>query len=295
MNINLFNELNKFNNVIFDELSHSYHIGSKKLISATGIIKNLHDEYDTLYWSAYKAIQRNGFEVKSKLRKDGLITILSDNINVHYTSIPLKYITGHTPASIQEEWTYKSEKSTYLGSCVHDYIELFYAKKTYIPPKSNHNKTIFFSDIEERYNASIARFHKFYEKTKHILIPIYSEFVVGELKSGVGGMIDQLFWNLKTSKLEVWDWKTNEEISVSNTFQNLYSPFDFLEDTSLSKYSIQLNIYKRLIERNTDIVMGRCYVVHLGGDTDNFKIYPCYELDSHIDIIINNQCESETP
>ena len=58
----------------------------------------------------------------------------------------------------------------------------------------------------------IELFKKFYNDSYGKLIPVRAEVVVGDEELGLGGMIDQLFWNEKSGKLEIWDWKTNTQI-----------------------------------------------------------------------------------
>ena len=57
------------------------------------------------------------------------------------------------------------------------------------------------------------------------LIPVRAEVVVGDEDWGVTGMIDQLFYNEKSQKLEIWDWKTNKDIKKlinGNNLKNHY-------------------------------------------------------------------------
>ena len=47
------------------------------------------------------------------------------------------------------------------------------------------------------------------------------------IKNGVvTGMIDQLFYNEKSQKLEIWDWKTNKAINNSNKWQQFKEPLN---------------------------------------------------------------------
>ena len=49
----------------------------------------------------------------------------------------------------------------------------------------------------------IKMFDGFYEKSFGRLIPVRAEVVVGDKEWGITGMIDQLFFNEKSKKLEI--------------------------------------------------------------------------------------------
>jgi ATP-dependent exoDNAse (exonuclease V) beta subunit len=66
-------------------------------------------------------------------------------------------------------------------------------------------------------------------------------------------MVDQLFFNEKSGKLEIWDWKTNKKIDKKNRWQQFKEPISHLDVCELNTYSLQLSLYKYIITRNTNI------------------------------------------
>ena len=69
----------------------------------------------------------------------------------------------------------------------------------------------------------------FYKQSYGKLIPIRAELVVGDVELGICGMVDQLFFNEKSGKLEIWDWKTNKKIDKKNRWQTVQrNPYHIL-------------------------------------------------------------------
>ena len=86
---------------------------------------------------------------------------------------------------------------------------------------------------------------------------VFSEVIVYDKDSGLAGTIDQVV-QIKDKIVDLRDTKTNEDIHKKSKGR-LKEPFKELSNNSISKYTIQLSIYKFLIElhgytvRNTEI------------------------------------------
>ena len=125
-------------------------------------------------------------------------------------------------------------------------------------------------------------FGDFYEKSFGKLIPVRAEIVVGDKEWGVTGMIDQLFFNEKSGKLEIWDWKTNKAIKKENKWQQFKEPLSHLDVCELNTYSLQLSFYKLIVERNTELELGDCYIVWFNEKNETYKIIKCYDFSDEI-------------
>jgi hypothetical protein len=106
----------------------------------------------------------------------------------------------------------------------------------------------------------------------------YYEFVAAEMivysfflkKSG---MIDLLMYSRKSNELIIFDWKTNEDLTTENNFQTGLKPIEYLQDTDLTKYSLQLSFYEFILKREhyfKKIGGYRRALIHL--QDDSFKI-----------------------
>tara|TARA_R110000782_G_scaffold252970_1_gene340931 strand:- start:695 stop:1135 length:441 start_codon:yes stop_codon:yes gene_type:complete len=132
-------------------------------------------------------------------------------------------------------------------------------------------------------------FQKFYDKSFGKLIPVRAEVVVGDAEWGVTGMIDQLFYNEKSKKLEIWDWKTNKAIKDKNKWQQFKEPLSHLDVCELNTYSLQLSFYKLIVERNTTLELGDSYIVWFNENNDTYKIIKCYDFKGEILKIMGNE------
>jgi hypothetical protein len=103
---------------------------------------------------------------------------------------------------------------------------------------------------------------------------IDTEIVLGSYELGYVGQPDKIWIIEHNGKIGfiVTDWKTNKEKAFKpNAYtKKMFPPFDFLDDTSLSKYKLQLSFYGRLF---IDMLKNSKYknLPFLGGIIVNLK------------------------
>jgi ATP-dependent exoDNAse (exonuclease V) beta subunit len=96
-----------------------------------------------------------------------------------------------------------------------------------------------------------------------------------------------LFYNKKAGEYQIWDYKTNKEIKTGNNFGNkMKNPISHLEECELNTYSLQLNLYKHLIEKNTNIKIGKCYLVWINEAIDDYKVIETKDLMTEVKIML---------
>lgn len=100
---------------------------------------------------------------------------------------------------------------------------------------------------------------------------------------GIAGTVDALLLSNDGHRLShVWDWKTGKEFKTENRFQNLLPPFEDLPDSDLSAYSLQLSLYRLIIERNTSLEVGDCYIAHLD-PVGGYHIHKALDLRERVE------------
>jgi hypothetical protein len=240
LNADLLIELNKFNNIIFNEEDHSYFLDGKKCTSVTTAISKFKKPFET-EMIAKKYAKKNGLNVKDVI----------------------------------EEWESIKETSTFKGSELHKYAECRFLSKNYIA-----------SDIAK---PLCSMFDVFYNDVKDRLIPVKLEFVIGDKDYSVCGMIDKLFYNVKANCLQIWDYKTNKEISKHSKYKNrMTKELSHLEECEYNTYSLQLSIYKYIIEKNTNLKLGNSYLVWINDQNDKYKIIGTQYMEDEAKIILNS-------
>lgn len=271
----------KFNGIKFHDDIHKYYLGDKNFISVTTLLHKYQEPYDDQYWSEVKALDY-----------------------------------GMTQQQVLDMWKAWNIKSQVKGSAIHNYAELLFNNKIYKFSQEDVDKKLGKKNIEilqtypvlfhekvkcglipkmegytimEEYYLVKKFVDKFYKDTYQKLIPIKTEFVVYDDMWKLAGMMDIIFWNVKKSCFQIWDWKTNKEFTMDNSHQNLKYPLFKLQDTHLNMYSLQLSAYKSIIMRNTDIVIDGLYVVWFHESNDDYKIIECKDFSDYLPRLIENE------
>jgi hypothetical protein len=226
-------------NFTFDEESHTYKYNGIKYDSVTTYLKNFKTPFDRDYWSKKKADER-----------------------------------GVDVSVVLNEWQTKANDATGLGNKVHKYIEDFWSGNAPEIPNE---------ESELRYR--IEKFHDIYERKLKILLPLKSELRVFSKRWRLAGTIDQpfLFWDEKRQKifLLIGDWKTNGDFKHDDhpkgKYKKLLRPFSHLYENHLNEYSIQISLYRLILEEEVGIETESGFLCHIGPDS-LAKIYPAKDL-----------------
>ena len=96
--------------------------------------------------------------------------------------------------------------------------------------------------------------------------------------------------------LEIWDWKSNAKINNESRYK-LINGLEHMDDCELSIYSLQLQLYKHLLMRNTELRIGNCYIAWFNETNDDYKIIKTLDVNAEIEIICkryikNNKLQS---
>jgi len=238
----IFKELHKFNNVVFTENGHTYTIDGKPATSVTTFIGKFKKPFERDFW-AHRTAQKENVELQD----------------------------------ILDKWDSISLRACNKGSKFHAFAENYINNK--ILPNS-----IYDFDIDiEAYNKIESHFLKFYEESKENLIPISSELCVGSSKLGICGMVDQLYYSNTVEGLVIFDWKTNKKLNTTNRFDNwMLDPISHLPECEFTTYSLQLSLYRYIIELETNLEIKDCYIVWFNEKNDSYKLIKCDDLRKEI-------------
>lgn len=148
---------------------------------------------------------------------------------------------GKTVDEILDEWENKKVSACDLGTKVHLFGELY-------------NGT---QEPTNGFEVAIVKFFK--------IIPDHIKLVCNELRMynkswRIAGTMDLLFYNEKTGKYLILDWKTNIDLFKNFKGQRLLNPFGDLLDCPYSKYVLQLSYYQLLLEQTGVEVETRCLI-----------------------------------
>lgn len=240
--IEVFQELDKFNNIVFNEEAHLYHYDGLLCTSVTSVIGRYKEPFDTLKIATAYAVKR-----------------------------------GLSVFDVIADWDEKKNDACDKGTHVHKYAELKFACKRYEVDSET---------MSEVLHKCFKIIDAFYNDSKGKLIPIRSELVVGDKKRRLCGMIDQLFYNVKAQEFQIWDYKTNKAITTKNDYKKrMRNELWHLDDCEFNTYSLQLGLYKKIIEENTNIKIGSSYICWVNEVNDTYKPIKVANMDSEINKI----------
>ena len=157
-------------------------------------------------------------------------------------------------AEILKEWEAKGKSGMALGSRVHEHIEAKLRGKAIEddPFLAQNGK----SDVPE-----IEAFNTYWNRVQATMIPEKIEFVIGSAALGLAGTVDCLVSSPKTKQFHLVDWKTGK-FDTYNKFEYLLPPFDDQTASKLNIYSLQLSLYRLILEQ-AGLTLGDSYIVHL--------------------------------
>ena len=261
MDINSLLIWHTFNYYNFEESTHSYYYyNSRVKYSVTQFIHKFFEEFDS-------------------------------------ESISKKYAEKHglNQQDVLDEWEKAGKISSIAGTIIHSYLENAKRGKTFDIDYSEAIRNNLLTEVKERVSILLPQAKAFHQDTLNKLFPMQLEYTVG-IEDIIAGNIDMLCWNEKAQEFQIWDYKNLKEFTTYNKYNKKckYS-FDHLDDCHLTKYSIQLNMYKAILQRVLGIKIGKCYLVHFnylqGGD--EFQVHECldlqFECEKELDILIREE------
>lgn len=183
-----------------------------------------------------------------------------------------------TQQEVLDEWNAKSKESTDLiGTPFHKFMECKY--NGYNLPTEYYG---------EKYQIVKKQGELFFEKNIQRLIHVKSEVIVWSFDFDIVGTFDQLFFNTDTYQFELWDWKTSETIDLLNKYRKfMYGEFSGFPDLNFYHYSLQLSLYKFLIETYTNIKISHCRIGHFSHLNPSYKIYTAHDFYPQIKKLFN--------
>jgi ATP-dependent exoDNAse (exonuclease V) beta subunit len=120
------------------------------------------------------------------------------------------------------------------------------------------------------------------------LVPIRSELCVGSSNLGICGMVDQLYYSEPLNGLVIFDWKTNKKIDYVSKYNKwMLDPISHLPECEFTTYSLQLSLYKHIIELETNLKIKGCYIVWFNEKNDGHKLIQCADLQKEISEMLN--------
>lgn len=244
--------------IAFDEPTHKYYVNGscEGNISCTGFVHEFFGHFDPK-------------SIIAKMKKSPKWS----------TS---KYY-GKTDKEIMDEWSNNGKVASEAGTAMHLAIEQFlHGSPEQIKPEIKDTP-------EWRY------FMKFWADCGGDLEPYRSEWEVftdsltpveGERKIKLCGSIDMVFRRKSDGKFVIYDWKRSKEIKAENPFGTGLPPLDHLPDCNYWHYTLQLNVYKWMLEKFYGLEVADLYLVILHPDNPSYRRMRLNILEDEVEDMI---------
>lgn len=195
------------------------------------------DELNHVYYVKGVALNKSVSKICSdyapKFNADAISTAISKRDNI-------------SKEELLASWNQAKNISIDKGNVSHSFGERYYENRNTAPETKIQEQII-----------------NFWNTIPPHIIPVSSELRMYHKKFLFAGTCDLLLYNTKTGTYILVDYKTNKDLFKNYNEQKLLGVFDNMLDCPYSKYVIQLNLYKILLEQVKDVIVSDMKIVWL--------------------------------
>lgn len=236
--------------IVFRDRDHVYYIDGEvgKYTSVTTVIHQQFPVFDSTA-VATAMVRRPAFQS-------------ADSRYAQYQSMILDTETGESVSEsllvqrITAAWTANGSAMADLGTTLHRDIELYYNKQ----PVTN-------TTSEYKYFLAYAR-----RQEAEGMVPWRTEITVFGETERICGSVDMIFKD-NNGRYRLRDWKRSKKISYHGFGKYGKDSLASLPDCNFSHYTLQLNLYKFLLEKYYDIVIFDMGLVVFHPNNDSYQEY----------------------
>ena len=179
-----------------------------------------------------------------------------------------------TNEQIKKLWAENGKNASENGTKLHKMIENYY----------NNIK----NNQDDEKMKEFQYFLSFNNSIKKIFTPYRTEWSVFDGSLDLAGQIDMLY-KKNDGTYALYDWKRVKEIKKENSFEKGIGNLSNLDHCNYIHYSIQLNIYKRILETRYEIKVSEMCLVILHPENDSYILERVNDMSRHIDIIFSER------
>jgi hypothetical protein len=231
--------------IVFDEPTHIYTIkgSSKGYISCTGFLHAFFGHFDP----------------------DAIIKKMMSS-----PKWPSSKYYGQTAAEIKAGWAKNGEEASGAGTEMHLAIEMFLNDAAELIP------------THVRATREWSYFMDFWRDHGADLEPYRMEWEVWVEEIKLAGSIDGIFRRRSDGRFLIYDWKRSKKITTDNKFQSGLGPMAHLPDCNYWHYSLQLNVYRWILETYYGLDVADMYLVIMHPDAKGYKRMRLNRMDDEV-------------
>lgn len=181
---------------------------------------------------------------------------------------------GMSAAAIKEAWNANGREASEAGTAMHLGIEMVMNGAE--------------AEVADSIKASIEwrYFWNYWREDQATWEPWRTEWEVWDEDLKLAGSVDMIYRNKHDGTFAVYDWKRSKEIKMENSFQTGFGPVAHFPDCNYWHYTLQLNLYRWLLEKHYGIVVSEMALVIMHPNNKNYKRYKLNRLDDEIEGVI---------
>jgi ATP-dependent exoDNAse (exonuclease V) beta subunit len=191
---------------------------------------------------------------------------------------------GMTKDAIKQQWEENRDDASAEGTAMHKAIEVFLNRPEQEQELVNQQFTKT-RTLHETVPATIEFFHFLAFWTSQIgetLRPYRTEWLVYDEEKRLAGSIDLVLEDTKTGKVIIVDWKRSKDIKTENRFQKGREFWSHLDDCNWNHYSLQLNMYRHLLETHYGKQVAGMYLAILHPNAPSYQLCEVARMEAEI-------------
>ena len=181
---------------------------------------------------------------------------------------------GMTDYAIMKQWKENGRVSSSAGTRLHLAIEQWL------------DNQVDLIDKEVLSTREWAHFQTFWSLHGQDLEPYRLEWPVWVEGIKLAGSIDGVFRRRSDGAFLIYDWKRSKDIKNENHFDTGLGPIQHLPNTNYWQYTLQLNVYRWMLETYYGLKIADMYLVILHPDNASFVRMRLNRLDEEVEDMI---------
>ncbi len=180
---------------------------------------------------------------------------------------------GKTPGEIKAGWDKNRDLAASAGTAMHENIEMYYNGE---PHETISKEFRLFSDYVSDFGY---------------LEPFRTEWEIFDDEAMVAGSVDMIYKDPENpGSIILADWKRSKEIKTFNKWQRGSDPLTRgLQDCNFVHYSLQLALYKNILEKKYDQSVTSTFLVILHPNQENYIKLETLDMDSIVQKVLDRR------
>ena len=183
---------------------------------------------------------------------------------------------GMTAEAIKAQWNAAANDASTAGTRMHLDIEHWYNAG----PVGNLAGDGWEANLGPEWDYFLAFERKW--RIPHGFEAFRTEWLVFDMDVKIAGSIDMVF-KKPDGTLAIYDWKRAKEMKYENSWQSGKPPISHLPDTNYWHYSIQLNIYRTILEKVYGYTVSELALVVLHPNQTSYRVIMVNRMEEEVE------------